>query len=150
MVEKAGMPEVITIEATCALHENDHLSRRIGHEEGVSYGPRSIQRDPTTGKLKTEPVALGYLENSKELAGFIIERLTDKSAKNYPIETVLVINCTTFGVMHEIEWNATIEMVEYTNLHKNFREVHLWEPVRNQSVTLWGGSKSKRPEQPTT
>ena len=149
MVEKAGKPEKIMIEATSALHPNDHVSRRVGHEDGLSWGPRSVEKDPKTGKKTTKAVALGHLENSSELAGFIIRMLEKKNAKNYPLETVLVINCTTFGIMYDDEWKATVEMVEKTNLHKNFREVYLVEPLRNRSVTLWGGSKNRRTEEPT-
>ena len=146
MVDEAGKPEKIIIEATSALHPNDHVSRRVGHEDGLSWGPRSVEKDPKTGKQTTKAVALGYLENSSELAGFIVRMLEKKSAKNYPLETVLVINCTTFGIMYDDEWKATVEMVEKTNLHKNFREVCLVEPLRNRSVTLWGGSKNRRAE----
>ena len=141
MVEKGGKPERITIEVVSALHPNDHMSRRVGHEDGLSWGPRSVEKNLQTGKVKTKPIALGHLENSCELAGFIIKTLKKKIAKNYPPETVLVINCSTFGIMHDDEWTDTIRMVERTDLHKKFREVHLVERLRNHSVTLPGGSK---------
>ena len=149
MVEKAKIPEQITVEATCAVHENDHWSRRIGHADGISWGPRNLQRDPKTGKVELKPQAIGWHEKVKELADFIIKRLLEKSQGHYPIETVLVVSCTSFGTMDEIEWNHTVDLVKQTELHKNFREVHLCELAKNNRATLWGGSANRRSQQPT-
>jgi hypothetical protein len=92
MAKKTPMPRKIYLEVTTSTHPNAHLVRRELHEKGGSFGPKNISRDPKTGEIKSKPYV--YSGNHiGELAQQIVDRLTAKSAKDYPWNTVLLGVC---------------------------------------------------------
>jgi hypothetical protein len=142
MVQKAGVPRKMFVEVTTSIHENAHIARKMLHEGGFSFGPKSIRINKQTGVPESVPHVNVNDENVSDLTLQIIERLTAKALKGYPANTVLIVNCNADGLIFEDEWNNAIERVKSTQLHKAFREVFLIDPVGRHFSSLWTGRKS--------
>jgi hypothetical protein len=148
LVEHHMAPRKLLAEVTTAVHENEHLARRLLHERGGSFGVKGISRDKNTGGIISKPHVHTNDELATDLAGQIIERLKSKSAKPYPPGTVLIVNCFANGLILDSEWDNAIECVKKTDAHLAFREVFLIETVMSHSATLYGDRKGKRSRKP--
>src|ERR1035441_571691 len=129
LVEHHMAPKKLFIEVTTAVHQNDHLARRLLHERGGSFGVKGISQDKKTGEIISKPHVHSNDELSTDLADQIIERLSSKSDKQYPPVSVLVVNCVPNCLILDEEWNDAIERVTKAQLHLAFREVFLLETV---------------------
>lgn len=131
-------PRRLLVEVTTSIHQNEYLVRQQVHEQGVSFGAKSIWRDKKTRHIVSEPYVYTNDERGADLVSQILDRLKRKCAKRYPRGTVLIINCVANGLMIDSEWNHAIELVSTAQLHSAFREVFLVEPIRGYSATLYG------------
>ncbi|WP_321477562.1 hypothetical protein [uncultured Paludibaculum sp.] len=144
MVNKGGMPRKITIEVTTSTHQFAHIARKQLHETGGSFGPKGVQIDKATRTSVSKPHVYHGREHISDLALQIVERLTAKAKKEYPPNTVLIINCETDGLIFEDEWKTAIQEVEGLAVHKSFREVFLVASRGNHSACLWGSDKQQQ------
>jgi hypothetical protein len=147
LVEYRVAPRRLFVEVTMSVHPNEHLSRRLLHERGGSFGVKGISRDKNTGNIISEPHVHTSDGLVADLAEQILGRLKSKSAKGYSQGTVLIVNCVTDGLILESEWNAAIERVKKAQAHLAFREVFLIAPVMSYTATLYGNRK-RRPPRP--
>lgn len=137
------VPRKALVEVTTAVHENDHLARRLLHERGGSFGAKGISRDKKTRSIISKPHVYTNNERAKDLAGQIVERLKSKSDKPYPPGLVLIINCVTDGIILSSEWNEAMELVAKAQVHLAFREVFVLEALMSHSTTLYGDRKHR-------
>ena len=144
LVEHHMAPKKLFIEVTTAVHQNDHLSRRLLHERGGSFGVKGISQDKKTGEIISKPHVHSNDELSTDLADQIIERLSSKSAKPYPPGTLLIVNCFANSLILDSEWDEAIERVKKAHVHRAFREVFLIETVMSHSTTLYGDRKRRQ------
>jgi hypothetical protein len=141
-------PRELFVEVTTSVHQNEHLTRRLLHEKGGSFGVKGISRDKKTGNIVSKPHVHTPEELAADLAGQILERLKSKSEKNYSPKTVLIVNCVPNSLILDPEWNDAIARVTKAQVHLAFREVFLIEAVMAYSATLYGHLKSNRRPQP--
>ena len=144
LVDKGIEPKNVFVEMTTSVHENEHLARRLLEERGGSFGVKGISRDKKTGEIISKPHVHSSDELQVDLATQIIDRLKDKGIKQYPPDTILIINCVTNGIILEPEWNDAIARVRSTQLHLRFREVFFLELTMKHSTTLYGDSAVPR------
>ena len=144
MVNKGGMPRKITLEVTTSTHKFAHIARKQLHETGGSFGPKGIQIDKVTRVPVSKPYVYSGEEHITDLALQIIGRLSAKAEKQYPPNTVLIINCETDGLILADEWKAAIQQVEGLGIHKSFREVFIVASRGNHSACLWGSGKQQQ------
>ena len=138
LVEHGVAPKKLFVEVTTSVHPNEYLTRRLLHERGGSFGVKGISRDKRTGTILSKPHVHINDELAMDLADQILERLKAKTAKPYPLETVLIVNCVPNGLILESEWNDAIARVTDAKLRLPFREVFLVENVMSYSTTLYG------------
>lgn len=140
---KHGMaPARVLVEVTTSVHPNDHLRREILDEGRPSFGVKGLSRDAKTRKVLSRPVGYRNSELANDLAEQVLSRLTDKSTKQYPPGTVLLINCETDTLILEDEWNDAVELVKDAKAHIGFREVNLIDAKTKRIATLYGDRKT--------
>lgn len=144
LVEHGMAPKEVLLEVTTAVHPNEHLVRRLLHERGGSFGVKGTFRDKKTGAIVSKPHVHTNNELVMDLAAQVIERLKGKSKKAYPPNTVMLINCTTNGLILPSEWEDAVELVRKAKVHSRFLEVFLLELTMSHSATLYG-ERSKEP-----
>ena len=135
-------PRKVFVEVTTAVHQNEHLARRLLQERGASFGVKGISRDKKTGAIASKPYVHSNDELTIDLAGQMVDRIKSKSAKNYSPSTVLIVNCVTNSLILESEWSNAIKRV--TEAQLDFREVFLIDLLMSHSTTLYGARKRRR------
>jgi len=141
LVRHRMAPRKLVVEVTTSVHPNEYLVRRLLHERGGSFGVKGISRNKKAGVIVSEPSVHTPDELSADMAEQIMKRLRTKSAKDYPPDTVLIVNCVPNSLILDSEWNDAIERVTRAQLHLAFLEVFLIEPVSAYSATLYGTPK---------
>jgi hypothetical protein len=138
------VPKSEYVEVTTAVHENDHISRRISNKEGRVFGVKGIKKDPQTGDYVSEPYVYTNHELSEDLAVKILERVTAKSKIKYPANTSLIIQCFLDTLFFEDEWEYAIAKVKDGGVQHAFREVFVFDSNHHYAATLYGSNKGKR------
>jgi hypothetical protein len=139
LVDHRMAPRKLLVEVTTSVHQSDYLRRRLLQGKGGSFGVKGISRDRKTGEITSKPHVYKNDENAADLAGQILERLRDKTAKKYPRGTVLIVQCQpNTGIVLDHEWNDAIARIKEARLHLAFREVFIFETVMSHSTTLYG------------
>jgi hypothetical protein len=136
--ERGTVPRKLFVEITTSVHPNEHLARRLLQERGGSFGVKGISRNKKTGEIISKPHVHTNDELATDLAVQILERLKSKDNKQYPPETVLIINCISNGIILDSEWKDAMARVKDARLHLRFQEVFLLELVMSHSMTLYG------------
>ena len=146
LVEKRLAPKRQYVEVTTAVHENDHISRRLMNEQGHTFGVKGIQKDPRTGKYVSRPHAYTNYEAQDDLAQKILERIKGKNKKEYPRRTTLVIQCFLDTLFFENEWEDAIRKVKSSGVEHKFHEIFLFDSNHHYSATMHGdrGKGSKK------
>ena len=124
-VDKGYDPKKMVVEVTTSVHQNEHLARRLLHEQGHAFGVKGISRDKKTRAVVSTPYVTTNDERETDLAAQIIDSLKNKSAKAYSPDTVLIVYCVLNGVTLEDEWDEAVNRVAQADAHHAFREVFL-------------------------
>jgi hypothetical protein len=136
-------PRKVLLEVTGSMHENEYLTRQLLMTKGGSFGAKGISRDTKTGEVKSEPHVHRNDEIESDLATQILTRIADKAAKNYPWNTILIIQCFCNTLTLDTEWDDAIKRVKSARPHIPFREVFLIENVAALTTTLYGSRRRR-------
>lgn len=140
LVDRRIAPKRQHLEVTTAVHENDHLLRRIIDEKGHAFTAKGIVIDRKAKKVTSDPYAYRNDESQDDLANRLVERIRAKSTITYPTGTVLVIQCFLDTLFLEDEWNDAIERVKRAGVKHRFREVFIFDSNHHYSATIQGAT----------
>lgn len=108
LVEYEFLHKEYFLEVSAAVHEKDYLKRE-SIEKGVPcFGGNKIERQPN-GTIKSEPEIRTPDDLINEHLNYIRLRIEDKSKKNYPINTFLIIPLFPDTVLMQSEWRNILK-----------------------------------------
>ncbi len=142
LVDRRFVPRRQYVEVTTAVHENDHISRRLTNDGKPVFGVKGIQKDPHSGKYVSHPYVYSNNELSEDLANKILERIRTKSKKEYPKGTTLIIQCFLDTLFFESEWAYAMQLVERDAPAHRFPEIFVFESNHHYSFTLYGKKRN--------
>jgi hypothetical protein len=127
IVENSPIKKRQYVEVTTAIHESEHLQRRILHEQGVVFGVRGISHDKKTRKLTSVPVAVDGEEHLDWLVSKVRKVIAKKCGIKYPKGTVLIVRCHPESLLYEHEWRSVVDRLRDPEIEYPFSEVFLCE-----------------------
>lgn len=123
------------LEATCAMHENEHWIWKLLSQGRVAYAPEGIQKQK--GKpVESEPVVFSNLEHVSSFAPIIVSVIQKKAEIAYPDGTSLVVQCHLNSLYTPDEWRRLIVEVEGQLSAVPFREVLLFDGTTERATAL--------------
>ncbi len=144
LVAERLVPKRQYVEVTTAVHENDHILRRLMNEQGYTFGVKGIRKDTHTGKYVSRPHVYNNHELSEDLTKKILERIKAKNKKEYPRRTILIIQCFLDTLFWENEWEYAIKMVKSSEIEYRFHEIFMFDANHHYSATLYGTGKKRK------
>lgn len=132
------------VEVTTAVHENDHIARAIFNKNGSVFGVKGIQKDPQTGAFSSQPYVYTDHELSEDLTNKILGRIAAKAKKQYPSNTILIIQCFLDTFLREEEWDYAIKKVKESGIKHRFREIFVFDSNHHYAATLYGDVGKRR------
>lgn len=127
--------QLACLEATCAMHENEHCIRKLINQGKVAYAPEGINAKRGT-PLQSEPVVFRNDENIQNFAPIIVAAIQKKSKINYPKNTSLVVQCNLNGLYTPNEWRLLISEVERQIVETPFLEVLVYDGATERATSL--------------
>jgi hypothetical protein len=143
-IVRHGMaPRRLLVEVTTAVHQNEHLARRLLQEQGGSFGVKGITRD-ATGQIVSKPHVHVNDEITTDLASQVAACIRNKADKGYPFGTALIVQCVANSLTLESEFADAVDRVRAMHIHHAFREVFIFESISLTSATLYGRREERR------
>ena len=126
---------VAYLEATCAMHQNEHwIWKLLGQGRGA-YAPEGIRKG--RGKpVESEPVVFSNLEHVSGFAPIVASAIQKKAQIAYPDGTSLVVECYLNSLYLPDEWRTLIGEVESMLSTVPFREVLLVDGATERATPL--------------
>ncbi|MGO9177352.1 MAG: hypothetical protein ACLPT6_10375 [Desulfobaccales bacterium] len=133
-VEHDFVPKKQFLEVTTAVHQKDHLAREHLNKHGATFGTRGMTRDKKTKETISKPTVYTNHEAEDEFVELIKGRINKKVKKQYPKDTLLVIQCVFDTAL---EWDYIIEKVRSANIVRPFKEICLFDSSAKYFATLY-------------
>lgn len=134
-VEQGYFPEIAYLEATCAMHENEHWIQKLLNEGQPAYAPEGITK-PRRRPVRSEPVVFTNDEHVLSFAPIVTSLIQKKNAIAYPENTSLVVQCNLNSLYTPSDWRLLVETVEQQVQSSPFREVFLFDGMTEQANQL--------------
>lgn len=123
------------LEATCAMHENEHWIWKLLVEGRPAFAPEGIKKE--RGKpIESEPFVFSNLEHVSGFALIIASAIQKKSQIDYPEGTSLVVACYLNSLYTPDEWRTLIQEVESLLSVVPFREILLVDSLTERATPL--------------
>jgi len=142
LVDKHYVSKKQAVEVTTAVHENDHISRRLLHEHGHTFGAKGIKKGVKTKNYISLPHVYANYKASEDLNNKLLERINEKNKVTYPENTTLIIQFFLDTLFTEDDWEHAIQMVKNSGIMHQFYEIFVFDSIHHYSATLYGGTGS--------
>lgn len=134
-VVQGYFPPVAFLEATCAMHENEHWIRKLLNVGKAAHAPEGIEK--LRGKpVQSNPVVFSNNEHVLGFAPLVVQQVRKKSAIPYPENTSLVVQCHLNTLYTPDEWQLLVSTVEVELQSSRFREVLLFDGTTERATQL--------------
>lgn len=130
------------LEVTTAVNQKDYLNMQHLNKNGYSWGAKGIIKNKKTKEIISKPYGYSNMEAEDDLIAIILERIKEKSLKDYPKNTLLVIQCMFDTPFFDSEWSYIIDKVKDLEIANNFKEIILFDSNFNYFTTLYGQKQS--------
>lgn len=123
------------LEATCAMHENEHWIRKLLNEGHSTSAPEGIVK--TKGKQpRSHPVVFSEFEHVENFVPLIVSLIRKKSGIAYPAHTSLVVQCHLNTLYTPEDWRLLVSKVEQQIQTTPFQEVLLFDGTTERATAL--------------
>lgn len=134
-IEKGYIPSVAYLEATCAMHQNEHWIWKLLNEGKPAFAPEGIEK--LRGRpVESKAVAFSGSEHIASFARLVISLIRQKMKIDYPENTSLVVQCYLNSLYTLDDWRQLISRVEQEIRTSRFQEVLLVNGTNDLATPL--------------
>lgn len=134
-INQGYFPRVAYLEATCAMHENEHWIRKLLNEGKPVFAPEGIKNQRRM-PVESNPVVFRNSEHVLNFAPLVVSQIRRKSEIPYPENTSLVVQCHLNNLYTSEEWRLLISTVEQDVVSSRFQEVLLFDGTTERATQL--------------
>ena len=135
-VKTDEFPKECFLEATCAVHDNYHLSREHINNGNTVFGLDGLSRDKKSKTITSTPVVRSRRDFVHDFADIVINRIDNKSSKTYPDNTILVVECNLDTLYTDDEWGEMINLIKARIQGHPFIEIFLCDGIQDHYATI--------------
>jgi hypothetical protein len=135
LVTQGVVPQDAYLEATCAMHPNEHWIGKLLNAGKPAFGPDGISKKKGQ---EVESVPVVFTNNQHVVSfAFLVQRIIEKKCSiRYPAHTSLVIQCHLNTLFTQEDWRELISLVEAAIESTPFQEVLLFDGVTERAMPL--------------
>jgi hypothetical protein len=134
-IERGYFPALAYLEATCAMHENEHWVRKLLNEGRPAYAPEGIEKRRGEPAHST-PVVFTNDEHVLGFAPLVVALIRKKTDIPYPENTSLVVQCHLNSLYTPDEWQLLVMTVQQQLQSSRFQEVLLFDGTTERASPL--------------
>ncbi len=135
LVEQGRFPAVVYLEATCAMHENEHWIRKLLTDGMPVFAPEGIEKHRRK-PVKSRAVVFTDKEHVRSFAPIVVSLIRKKTGIAYPENTSLVVQCHLNSLYTPDDWNQLVSIVEEGIGTTQFKEVLLFDGTTERATSL--------------
>jgi hypothetical protein len=134
-VDLGYFPNQAYLEATCAMHSNEHLVWRLLSEGRTACAPEGITSE--RGRpVQSPPVVFTNFEHVDSFLPLILQRIYSKADKPYPENTSLLIQCYLNSLYTASDWRCLVSRVQQALPRHPFIDIFLVDAATQRSSSL--------------
>lgn len=133
-VDHGYFPSSAFLEVTNVVHPKEHMQREHLEKKGGTFGLEGIRR-LQGGELISEPVVYNGQDFVEYFGTLVIKEIEKKTAKLYPENTSLVVQCILNTIYTPNDWDLLMTRVTDSVSRSGFREVFFHDPTQNHMFT---------------
>lgn len=136
-IEESGFrTRTFDVQVTYVDNYEGSLRRELMYQQGCAPGAGPIQRNNASGTIDATMAAIDFDHNLKQAAAGIAERFSNKAAKPYPANTVLLIAFDDMTVLGFSMWQELLALTQarVTLTSGSFRAVYVINCATNELV----------------
>jgi len=137
LLETNNFPRECYLEATCAVHPKEYLSREHINNGNPVFGLGGLARDKKSKTITSTPVVRTGLDFIQKFADIVVNRIDDKSSRAYPDNTILVVECNLDTLYTHDEWEEMINLVKAKIQSHPFIEIFLYDCIFEHYATIF-------------
>jgi hypothetical protein len=134
-ISQGYYPPLAYLEATCAMHINEHCIWKLLAERRPAFAPEGIRKYKRK-PVESNPVVFRNLEHVQSFVPFVVSQIRKKAEIAYPEGTSLVVQCNLNRLYTPDEWRDLIVEVESQLSPLPFEEVLLFDGVTERATAL--------------
>lgn len=123
-IEKGYIPPIAYLEATCAMHPNEHLIWRLLNEGKPAFAPEGIKKH-RGGPVESKAVTFSNNEHVSGFAPLVVSLIREKPKISYPANTSLVVECYLNSLYSRDDWHLLTSTIEQEIQMSPFQEILL-------------------------
>ena len=135
LVEKRALHNEYFIEVSVACHPKDYLKRECSVKGFPCFEGSEIERQPD-GTIKSAPQARTSCDLIAEHLNYIRSRIEDKSNKNYPNNTFLIIPLFPDAIIMQGEWMSILEKLLAVEHISAFCGLFVYDSISHRKAFL--------------
>jgi len=135
LVDQGFFPSVAYLEATCAMHENEHWVRYLMSQGQPTFAPEGISTSRGMPP-KSRPVAFNNDEHVRNFAQILVGLIEKKASIPYPTDTSLVVQCYLNSLYTPEDWQLLMSKVEGDIGVLPFKEVILFDSIAERTSQM--------------
>jgi len=135
LVTQGFVPQSAYLEATCAMHPNEHWIGRLMNAGKPAFGPDGISKKKGR-EVESAPVVFTNNEHVVSFAPLVQRIIEKKCAIRYPERTSLVVQCHLNTLYTQEDWRELISLVETAIGSTPFQEVLLFDGITERAMPL--------------
>jgi len=134
-IEQGYYPALAHLEATSAMHENEHWIWKLLSQGEPAYAPSGISK--VKGKpVQSEPVVFSNTEHVHAFVPIVLAQISKKAAIAYPVNTSLVVQCSLNSLYTPDDWTLLVAEVRRDLPTHTFREILIFNVMTEMATSI--------------
>ncbi|HEY3046968.1 MAG TPA: hypothetical protein VGJ72_05835 [Polaromonas sp.] len=134
-VDEGYYPAVAYLEATSAMHENEHWIWKLLSQGKGAFAPEGISK-PRREPVRSEPVVFTNMEHVERFVPIVLAQVAKKAEISYPPDTSLVIQCSLNTLYTSDDWRLLAEETRRQLPEHPFQEILLFDGITQMTARL--------------
>lgn len=128
-------PALAYLEATSAMHENEHWTWKLLSQGKPAFAPDGISK--SKGKpIQSEPVVFANNEHVEAFVPIVLAQISKKAQIAYPADTSLVVQCSLNSLYTSSDWTLLLEEVRRQLPSHAFHEILMLDGRTEMATVL--------------
>lgn len=134
-IDRGYYPALTYLEATSAMHENEHWIWKLLSQGKAAFTPDGISK-PRGKPVQSEPVVFTNTEHLQAFVPIVLAQIARKAEISYPADTSLVVQCSLPCFYTSDEWNLLVREVRRQLPSHKFREILMFDGTTELATSI--------------
>lgn len=134
-INRGYYPALAYLEATSAMHENEHWIWNLLSQRKPAFAPDGISKQK--GKpVQSVPVVFRNTSHVEAFVTIVLAQIVRKAEISYPADTSLVVQCSLNSLYTPDDWNLLVHEVGRQLPSHKFREILMVDGVTEMATSI--------------